>query len=122
MFQILLELFSTSIIWPLKAVLPEFKTYEDEVLAALGKAFNVWGLNDHPLIKAADVVALAEEAQHLLRVRVSEWPSLNTLADAYSKLTKADAEPNGPPLGCWSPATAESFFLERFTELTRAQY
>lgn len=99
------EAFVGDITAPLKRLLPDYKSIEKRVEAAVLARF---GLPDQldPAVKRADLVALATERRDLMSHRGGIWTLLEGV------------EPDPERLFGMSPVSARDAFLRRFRELT----
>lgn len=70
------EAYLGDMVKPLKVLLPEFAAIEDNVACIIGARFGV-DLAHHPVIKRADLVALATEKRDLMPYSVEEWSYLD---------------------------------------------
>lgn len=91
---------------PLKHLLPEYKSIEAGVEAAVCAHFDI-SLPLDPCVKHADLIMLATEKRDLM-----PW----MLSDNWDIL--ANISPQPKPLVPMSPLTARYYFLSRFEELT----
>jgi hypothetical protein len=69
------EAYLGDMVKPLKVLLPAFSEIEDNVSRIIGERFRV-DLNHNPIIKQADLVALATEKRDLMPYSVEEWANL----------------------------------------------
>lgn len=98
------EAYLGDMVKPLKALLPEFAAIEDEVSRVIGERFGV-DLAHHPLLKRADLIALATEKRDLLPLATESWPTL------------AGVEPLSGRISALPPEPAKRAFLEEFDRL-----
>lgn len=98
------EAYLGDMVKPLKVLLPEFAAIEDNVARIIGERFRV-DLAHHPVIKRADLVALATEKRDLMPYSVEEWSYL----DGVTSLARA-IEP-------LVPEQAKMAFLREFERL-----
>lgn len=69
------EAFMGDMVRPLKALLPEYRAYENIVEQVIAEKFGL-PFPMSPVIKVADLVLLATEQRDLLSIGVSPWASL----------------------------------------------
>lgn len=93
---------------PLKALLPDYRTLEARVEAAVLARFGL-SLPLHPIIKLADMVALATEQRDLMERQVHQWECLKGI------------QPDPMTIRPMPPTMAEALFLRRYCELTDAR-
>lgn len=101
------EAFMGDMVKPLKDLLPEYRTIEDAVEAAVFARFAV----PSPLsacVKEADIVMLATEQVHIMANR-DDWN--------YTR----GREPANIDLPDWPPTKAKRAFLDRFAALTSGE-
>jgi uncharacterized protein len=99
------EAFVGDVSRPLKALLPEYREVEKRIEAAVLPMFGL-SLPLHPAVKEADArMLLVEQAQAM--GNADDWPD-------FAGLQPADVR-----LGFWHPASARTFFLQRYYELVR---
>ncbi|MCP5267482.1 MAG: phosphohydrolase [Zoogloeaceae bacterium] len=79
------EAYLGDMVKPLKILFPEFSRIEASVMAVIGERFGVDGFTD-PLIKRADLIALATEKRDLMPHSCEAWESLNGIAPLPSRI------------------------------------
>lgn len=95
------EAYLPDVTTPLKALMPQFKVFEEHIQEAIGDRFGLaWPMP--PSVKAADRVALATEARDLMRD-----------GEALNGLTAPPLRTRVEPL---PPKVAEVLFLECFDQ------
>lgn len=105
------EAYLADIATPVKRELPEYKVIEDNLMVAIAKKYNFeWPM--HPAVKYADLMALSNEAHHLLPSRGNEW-------DTWRQVKRPPIIDSYRPIGM-VPDTARQVFLDRFYELSIA--
>ena len=94
---------------PLKQLLPQYKTIERRVEAAV---FSHFGLPRrlHPSVKSADLSVLATEVRDLVPQSCYHWSSIEGIAPLELRIERPMA-----------PAAAKAAFLLRYATLMRAQ-
>lgn len=92
------EAYLGDVVKPLKALLPDYKDIERRVEEIIAKAY---GISDifNPLIKRADMIALATEKRDLMPHSAEDWSYLK----GYEPLRDA--------ITAWSPEQAKRAFL-----------
>lgn len=98
------EAYLGDMVKPLKVLLPAFSAIEDDVARIIGERFGV-DLNHHPLIKQADLIALATEKRDLMPYSVEQWTYLEHVT------------PSPEIILPMAPEMAKMRFLESFETL-----
>lgn len=98
------EAYLGDMVKPLKVLLPAFSEIEDNVSQIIGERFGV-DLSHHPLIKRADLIALATEKRDLMPYSAEPWTYL------------AGIEPSSEVIQPMAPEEAKRAFLQRFAAL-----
>lgn len=105
------EAYLADIATPVKRELPEYKVIEDNLMTAIAKRYNFeWPM--HPAIKHADLMALSNEAYHLLPSRGNDW-------DTWRQVKRPPIIDAYRPIGM-VPDTARQVFMDKFFELSMA--
>ena len=99
------EAYLGDMVKPLKNLFPAFSEIEAQVMAIIGQRFGVGLTQLHPLVKWADLVALATEKRDLMPNSTEPWAYLDGVAPV--------------PLDIWPmpPEQAKMAFLEAFATI-----
>lgn len=98
------EAYLGDMVKPLKVLLPAFSEIEDNVSRIIGERFGV-DLNHNPIVKQADLIALATEKRDLMPYSVEEWVYL------------IGVEPMGETILSMPPDVAKREFMREFERL-----
>ena len=98
------EAYLGDMVKPLKVLLPAFSEIEDNVSRIIGKRFGV-DLSHHPVVKQADLIALATEKRDLMPYSVEEWAYL------------MGVEPMGEAIQPMPPEVAKREFMREFERM-----
>lgn len=98
------EAYLGDMVKPLKMLLPGFSEIEDNVSRIIGERFGV-DLDHNPIIKQADLVALATEKRDLMPYSVEEWTCL------------VGVEPMAEAILTMAPDRAKQEFMREFERM-----
>lgn len=104
------EAYLTDLPSPVKALMPEYREFEDNLMEHIAAKFN-FEYPLHPAVKHADMVMLATEAHYLMPSggRGGYWNGLPKVEHTYRPI-------------CMSPEIAKQNFLDKFRELLHIMY
>lgn len=102
------EAYITDVASPVKQFMPEYRQMEDVIMAAISKKYGL-EYPPHPAVKQCDIMALSNEAHHLLVSKGNDW-------DTWKHMKRPPIIDSYRPLGM-KPETAAEVFLDKFHEL-----
>lgn len=98
------EAYLGDMVKPLKVLLPAFSEIEDNVSRIIGERFGA-DLNHNPIVKQADLIALATEKRDLMPYSVEKWAYL------------IGVEPMGKVILPMAPDLAKQEFMREFERM-----
>lgn len=103
------EAYITDVASPVKQFMPEYRKMEDVIMVAIAKKYDL-EYPFHPAIHQCDLMALSNEAHHLLISRGNDW-------DMWKHMKRPPIIDAYRPIGM-VPENGRQLFLDKFYELT----